>query len=58
MGLRVELNHFGEKSQQQQIRYNAELRRLRNDNGDAETRVNTLQAENNTLRVQLRLPYR
>ena len=49
MGLRVELNHFG----QQQIRHDAELRRLRNDNRDLQARVNTLQAENNTLRVQV-----
>jgi len=53
MGLRVELNHAGESSRQQQIRHDAELRRLRNSNTDLQTRVDILQAENNTLRVQL-----
>ena len=54
MGLRVELNHFDESSrQQQQTRHDAELSRLRNENRNLQARLNTLQAENNTLRVQL-----
>jgi hypothetical protein len=53
MGLRVELNHFGESSRQQQIRHDAELSRLRHENGNLQARLKTLQAENNTLRVQL-----
>jgi hypothetical protein len=53
MGLRGELNHFGESSQQQKSRYEAELSRLRNENRDLEVRFLALQVENNTLRVQL-----
>jgi ABC-type phosphate transport system auxiliary subunit len=53
MGLRVELNHFGESSRQQQIHYDAELSRLRNKNQNLQARLHALQAENNTLRVQL-----
>jgi hypothetical protein len=53
MGLRVELNHFGESSRQQQIRHDAELSRLRNENRNLQARLQALQAENNTLRVQL-----
>jgi uncharacterized protein YlxW (UPF0749 family) len=53
MGLRVELNHFGESSRQQQSRHDAELIRLRHGNRNLQARLNTLQAENNTLRVQL-----
>ena len=53
MGLRVELNHFSERSQQQQSRDEAELSRLRHENRNLQARLNTLQAENNTLRVQL-----
>jgi len=52
-GLRVELNHFGERSQQQQIRHDAELERLRSDIRHLQTRLDALQAQNNTLRVQL-----
>ena len=53
MGLRVELNHFGESSCQQQIRHDAEISRLRNENRSLQARLRALQAENNTLRVQL-----
>jgi hypothetical protein len=53
MSLRVELNHFGESSQQQKSRHDAELSRLRNENRDLELRLLALQVENNTLRVQL-----
>ena len=53
MGLRVELNHFGESSRQQQIRHDAELSRLHHENGNLQARLKNLQAENNTLRVQL-----
>ena len=53
MGLRVELNHFGESSQQQESSHDAELSRLRNENRDLEVRLLALQVENNTLRVQL-----
>ena len=50
MGLQVELNHFDENSWQQQIR---QTLRLLNENRNLQARVHTLQAENNTLRVQL-----
>ena len=53
MGLRVELNHFGESSRQQQTRHDAELRQLQNENRNLQVRLRALQAENNTLRVQL-----
>ena len=53
MGLQVELNHFGECSRQQQIHYDAELSRLRHENRNLQARHHALQAENNTLRVQL-----
>jgi hypothetical protein len=53
MGLQVELNHFGESSRQQQIHYDAELSRLRHENRNLQARHHALQAENNTLRVQL-----
>jgi hypothetical protein len=53
MGLRVELNHFSESSRQQQCSQDAELSRLRHENRNLQTQLNTLQAENNTLRVQL-----
>ena len=53
MGLRVELNHFGERSQQRQIRHDAELHRLQNDNRNLHTQINALQAGNNTLRIRL-----
>jgi hypothetical protein len=53
MGLRVELNHFGEGSQQEKSRHDAELSRLRNENRNLEVRLLALQVENNTLRVQL-----
>jgi uncharacterized protein YlxW (UPF0749 family) len=52
MGLRVELNHFDESSRQQQTRHDAELCQLRHENRNLQARLNTLQAENNTLRVQ------
>jgi len=58
MGLQVELNHFGKRYRQQQIRHDAELNRLRSDNRNLQTRLTTLQADNNTLRVQLRLLFR
>ena len=53
MGHRVELNHFDESFRQQQTRYDGELSRLRNENRNLQARLNTCQAENNTLRVQL-----
>jgi hypothetical protein len=53
MGLRVNLNPFGENSWQRQIRHDGELSRLRNENRNLQARVDILQAENNTLRVQL-----
>ncbi len=52
-GLRVELNHFDESFRQQQIRHDGELSRLRNENRNLQARVDILQAQNNTLRVQL-----
>jgi ABC-type phosphate transport system auxiliary subunit len=53
MGLRVELNHFGESSRQQQTRHDAELSQLRHENRNLQARLHALQAENNTLRIQL-----
>jgi hypothetical protein len=53
-GLRVELNHFDESFRQQQIRHEGELSRLRNENRNLQARVDILQAQNNTLRVQLK----
>jgi uncharacterized protein YlxW (UPF0749 family) len=53
MGHRVELNHFDECFRQQQTRHDGELSRLRNENRNLQARLNTLQAENNTLRIQL-----
>jgi hypothetical protein len=53
MVLRVELNHFDESSRQQQTRHDAELSRLRNESRNLQARLNILQAENNTLRVQI-----
>jgi uncharacterized protein YlxW (UPF0749 family) len=53
MGHRVELNHFDESFRQQPTRHDGELSRLRNENRNLQARLNTLQAENNTLRVQL-----
>jgi hypothetical protein len=53
MGLRVNVNPFGENSWQRQIRHDGELSRLRNENRNLQARVDILQAENNTLRVQL-----
>jgi len=53
MGLRPNLGHFGENSWQSQIRHDAELKRLRNENRNLQGRLEILQAENNTLRVQL-----
>ena len=53
MGHRVELNHFDESFRQQQTRHDGELSRLRNENRNLQARLNTIQAENNTLRIQL-----
>jgi len=53
MSLQAELNYFAESSRQQQIRHNSELSRLQNENRNLQTRLGVLQAENNTLRVQL-----
>ena len=53
MGLQAELNYFAESSRQQQIRHNNELSRLQNENRNLQARLGVLQAENNTLRVQL-----
>jgi hypothetical protein len=53
MGLETELNYFAESSRQQQIRHNTELSRLQNENRKLQARLGVLQAENNTLRVQL-----
>ena len=53
MGLETELHYFAESSRQQQIRHNTELSRLQNDNRKLQARLGVLQAENNTLRVQL-----
>ena len=53
MGLETELSYFAESSRQQQFRHNTELSRLQNENRKLQARVDILQAENNTLRVQL-----
>ncbi len=53
MGLQAELNYFAESSRQQQIRHNTELSRLQNEKRNLQARLGVLQAENNTLRVQL-----
>ena len=53
MGLQGELNHFGENSWQRQIRHDGELSRLRNENRNLQVPLEILQADNNTLRVQL-----
>src|ERR1700757_5052595 len=53
MGLETELHYFAESSRQQQIRHNTELSLLQNDNRKLQARLGVLQAENNTLRVQL-----
>ncbi len=53
MGLETELHYFAESSRQQQFRHNTELSRLQNDNRKLQARLGVLQAENNTLRVQL-----
>ena len=53
VGVRDELNHFGESSWQREIRQDAELSRLRNENRNLQARLGVLQAEKNTLRVQL-----
>ena len=53
MGLETELHYFAESSRQQQIRHNTEIGRLQNDNRKLQARLGVLQAENNTLRVQL-----
>lgn len=54
MGLETELSYFAESSRQQQIRHNTEIGRLQNDNRKLQARLGVLQAENNTLRVQLK----
>ncbi len=54
MGLETELHYFAESSRQQQFRHNTELSRLQNDNRKLQARLDILQAENNTLRVQLK----
>src|ERR1700751_461659 len=53
MGLETELSYFAESSRQQQFRHNTEISRLQNDNRTLQARLGILQAENNTLRVQL-----
>ena len=53
MGLETELHYLNESSRQQQFRHNTELSRLQNDNRKLQARLGVLQAENNTLRVQL-----
>jgi len=53
MGLETELHYFAESSRQQQFRHNTEISRLQNDNRKLQARLGILQAENNTLRVQL-----
>jgi hypothetical protein len=52
-GLETELHYLAESSRQQQFRHNTELSRLQNDNRKLQARLDVLQAENNTLRVQL-----
>ena len=54
MGLETELSYLAESSRQQQFRHNTELSRLQNDNRKLQARLGVLQAENNTLRVQLK----
>ena len=54
MGLETELSYFAESSRQQQFRHNTELSRLQNENRKLQARLGVLQAENNTLRVQLK----
>jgi hypothetical protein len=54
MGLETELHYLVESSRQQQFRHNTELSRLQNDNRKLQARLGVLQAENNTLRVQLK----
>ncbi len=54
MGLETELSYYAESSRQQQFRHNTELSRLQNDNRKLQARLGVLQAENNTLRVQLK----
>ena len=53
MGLETELHYLTESSRQQQFRHNTELSRLQNENRKLQARLGVLQAENNTLRVQL-----
>jgi chromosome segregation ATPase len=53
-GLETELHYLAESSRQQQFRHNTELSRLQNDNRKLQARLDVLQAENNTLRVQLK----
>ena len=53
MGLETELSYLAESSRQQQISHNTEISRLQNDNRKLQARLGVLQAENNTLRVQL-----
>ena len=52
-GLETELHYLAESSRQQQFRHNTELSRLQDDNRKLQARLGVLQAENNTLRVQL-----
>ena len=52
-GLETELHYLTESSRQQQFRHNTELSRLQNENRKLQARLGVLQAENNTLRVQL-----
>ena len=52
-GLETELHYLAESSRQQQFRHNTELSRLQNDNRKLQALLGVLQAENNTLRVQL-----
>ena len=54
MGLETELSYLAESSRQQQFRHNTELSRFQNDNQKLQARLGVLQAENNTLRVQLK----
>ena len=52
-GLETELHYLAESSRKQQFRHNTDLGRLQNDNRKLQARLGVLQAENNTLRVQL-----
>ena len=54
MGLETELSYLAESSRQQQFRHNTEISRLQNENRKLQARLGVLQAENNTLRVQLK----